>query len=72
MGHFQNNRRSDITIYFSDSPSPIEVKNVCHIGTEGGLLRIITDGGYDNGGETQWWPLCKVFNIRLNARRTVE
>jgi len=49
----------DVRIYFDDSPSPIEIYNVCHLGTEGGLLRIITDGG-----EQQWWPLCKVFNIR--------
>ena len=57
-----------IRIYFTDSPSPIDVENVCHIGTEGGLLRVITDGGYDAGGETQWWPLMHIFNIRLTGR----
>ena len=65
---FENNRRMDLTIYFTDSPSPLEVKNVCHMGTEGGLLRVITDGGHDVGGQTQWWPLCHVFNIRLDRR----
>ena len=67
-----NKRRMDIRIYFSDSPSPIDVLNVCHIGTEGGLLRVITDGGHDEGGETQWWPLSAVFNIRLLARREIK
>ena len=69
---FKNNRRMNIRIYFSDSPSPIDVRNVCHMGTEGGLLRIITDGGLDAGGETQWWPLSAVFNIRLLSRNTVN
>ena len=53
-------RRINITIYFRDSSMPIEVYNVCHMGTEGGLLRVI----YDEG-EQQWWPLCNIFNIRL-------
>ena len=59
----ENNRRMDITIYFDDSPSPVQVKNVCHIGTEGGLLRII----YDDD-QCQWWPMIKVFNIRQDKR----
>jgi hypothetical protein len=61
MSDFSNTRRLKLRIYFTDSPSPIEVENVCHIGTEGGLLRIITES------ETQWWPLCHVFNIRKLA-----
>lgn len=65
---FQNNRRMNIRIYFKDSPSPIDVTNVCHMGTEGGLLRIVTDGGHDHGGETQWWPLIHVFSVRLLSR----
>jgi hypothetical protein len=55
-----NNRRMHIMIYFKDSPSPLEITDVCHIGTEGGLLRII----WSNGEGEQWWPLCHVFNIR--------
>jgi len=69
---FKNKRRCDLMIYFSDSPSPVEVEGVCHIGTEGGLLRIVTDGGHDSGGQTQWWPLMHVFNIRLIRRYEVD
>lgn len=54
----------DLRIYFSDSPTPVDVPNVCHIGTEGGLLRIITDDG-----ESQWWPLVHVFRIQQLACR---
>ena len=65
MSDFKNRRRMHLKIYFKDSPSPIEIENVCHLGTEGGLLRVITNGGREAGGETQWWPLCHVFNIRM-------
>ena len=61
MSDYQNNRRLRLKIYFQDSPSPLEVENVMHMNTEGGLLRIITE----NEG-SQWWPLCNVFNIREN------
>ena len=71
MGDFHNRRRMHLLIYFKDSPSPIEVENVCHLSTEGGLLRVITSGGADEGGETQWWPLCHVFNIRMLSRSSV-
>lgn len=64
MSDFKNTRRMTLKIYFSDSPSPIEVENVCHLGTEGGLLRVITASG-----ECQWWPLCNVFNIRQIDRK---
>ena len=69
---FLNTRRMDLRIYFMDSPSPIDVLNVCHLGTEGGLLRIITNGGPSQGGGTQWWPLCNIFNIRVLAQREAE
>lgn len=61
---FKNTRRMSLRLYFGDSPSPIEVEDVCHLGTEGGLLRIITTSP-DGGTETQWWPLQHIFNIRL-------
>lgn len=63
MTDFSNNRRMKLVVYFTDSPSPIEIDNVCHLGTEGGLLRVITAGG-----EVQWWPLQHIFNIRQTAR----
>jgi len=65
MSNFHNTRRYDLTVYFSDSPCPLEIHNACHLGTEGGLLRIVTEDG-----ETQWWPLCNVFNIRKMNRPT--
>lgn len=60
---FHNRRRVDLKIYFKDSPTPLWVENVCHIGTEGGLLRIMTTSP-EGEVECQWWPLCNVFNIR--------
>lgn len=60
------NRKVDIRIYFADNPSPLDISNVCHIGTEGGLLRVAyNDGNTPETIETQWWPLAHVFNIRL-------
>ena len=58
MSDFSNKRRMSLRIYFTDSPTPVDVDNVMHMCTEGELLRIITEG------ETQWWPLRHVFNIR--------
>lgn len=63
----KNTRRMNLVIYFTDSPSTLEVENVCHMNTEGGLLRIITADG-----ECQWWPLLSVFNIRQTKRWTAE
>ena len=54
----------DLQIYLRDTPVSYVAKNVCHIGTEGGLFRII-----NIDGDTQWWPLAHVFNIRQLARR---
>lgn len=66
-----SNRRMKLRVYFKDSPSPVDVSDVCHLGTEGELLRIVTGGGADKGGETQWWPLCHVFNIRMMERTEI-
>jgi hypothetical protein len=59
---FERNRLFDIRIYFRDSPSTLDITGVCHMGTEGGLYRVITDDG-----DCQWWPLDAIFNIRRLA-----
>jgi hypothetical protein len=53
-----------VVIYFQDSPTPLELSNVWHIQTEGGLLRMIINGN------SQWWPLCNIANIRELGRHS--
>lgn len=72
MDSIKVDRRYDLLVRFADSPVPIKVFNVCHIGTEGGLLRINTDGGHADGGKTFFWPLIHVFQIEVLARRGVD
>ena len=55
-----------VRIYFKDSPNPLELENVWHICTEGGLLRMIV------AGISQWWPLINVFRIQELDKKEQE
>jgi hypothetical protein len=56
------NRIYSITIYLSDSPTPVYIDNVEHIQTEGNLLRIISES------LSTWYPLCNVAYIKENSK----
>lgn len=55
-----------LRLYFRDSPTTLDIEDVEHIQTEGGLLRLIINGS------SRWYPLSIIAWVDEIGRDDVE